>query len=553
MAATRTRVLPASLSGAPRGRGGFGVLPRPAPPAAVWIPAVVVALAVALPLVYLALRAMGADSDDLWRLATRQRTWETVIRTLTLVAVTVVGSLALAVPLAWLTVRSDLPHRRLWAVLTALPLVIPSYVMALLIVSALGPRGYVQGFLEAPFGVQRLPSVYGLTGAAFAIVVVTYPYALLTVRAALRRMDTAPEDTSRTLGVGPWPTFFRVTLPRLRPPLAAGGLIVALYALSDFGAVSFLRYETFTWVIYLQYQSLFDRALAAALSIGLIGLVPLLFLTEVLARGRTPDPGANTRTPRQPSPIRLGRWRWAAVGFVASVVTLTLVLPASVLGYLLLQGIVNAGEAIASPWGLAANSVLVSSAAAVATPIAAIPLGVLAVRYRSIATSLLSRLASLGFALPGIVVALALVFFGANYLRGLYQTVWILLFAYVVLFLPIAVGPIRSSLSHVGPHIEEAARTLGRSPVSVLASVTVPLVRPGILAAMALVFLTAMKELPATLILSPLEFRTLATAVWSASEDAFFARAAAPALLLIALSSVPTAFLVVRDRPETEV
>ena len=119
--------------------------------------------------------------------------------------------------------------------------------MALLVVSALGPRGYVQGFLEAPFGVQRLPSIYGLAGAAFTIIVVTYPYALLTLRAALRRMDTAPEDTSRTLGAGPWPTFFRVTLPRLRPPLAAGGLIVALYALSDFGAVSFLRYETFTW------------------------------------------------------------------------------------------------------------------------------------------------------------------------------------------------------------------------------------------------------------------------------------------------------------------
>ena len=552
MASTLTRALSAPLAGAAGGRGGFGVLPRPAPPATVWVPAAAVALAVALPLVYLGLRAAEADPGDLWRLVSRQRTWETAARSLTLVAVTVAGSLAVALPLAWLTVRSDLPYRRVWAVLTALPLVIPSYVMALLVVSALGPRGYVQGFLEAPFGVQRLPSIYGLAGAAFTIIVVTYPYALLTLRAALRRMDTAPEDTSRTLGAGPWPTFFRVTLPRLRPPLAAGGLIVALYALSDFGAVSFLRYETFTWGIYLQYQSLFDRALAAALSIGLIGLVPVLFLGEALVRGRAPDPGVGARTPRQPPVVRLGRWRWAAVGFAASVVAVTLVLPASVLAYLLGQGVVNAGESIASPWRPAANSVLVSAAAAAATAAAAIPLSVLAVRHRSIATSLLSRVASLGFALPGIVVALALAFFGANYLGGLYQTLWILVFAYVVLFLPIAVGPIRSSLSNVGPHVEEAARTLGRTPMSALASVTVPLVRPGILAAMALVFLTTMKELPATLILSPLEFRTLATAVWSASEDAFFARAAAPALLLIVLASVPTAFLVVRDRREAE-
>ena len=553
MASTLTRMLPAPLSGAAGGRGGFGVLPRPAPPATVWAPAAAVAFAVALPLVYLGLRAAEADPGELWRLASRQRTLETAARSLTLVGVTVAGSLALALPLAWLTVRSDLPYRRVWAVLTALPLVIPSYVMALLVVSALGPRGYVQGFLEGPFGVQRLPSVYGLTGAAVTIIVVTYPYALLTLRAALRRMDVAPEDTSRTLGEGPWSTFFRVTLPRLRPPLAAGGLIVGLYALSDFGAVSFLRYETFTWGIYLQYQSLFDRALAAGLSIGLIGLVPVLFLGEALVRGRMPNPGAGARTPRQPPLVRLGRWRWAAVGFAAFVVAVTLVLPASVLAYLLIQGVVNAGESIAPPWRLAANSVLVSAAAAAATAAAAVPLSVLAVRHRSIATSLLSRVASLGFALPGIVVALALAFFGANYLAGLYQTLWILVFAYVVLFLPIAAGPIRASLSHVAPHVEEAARTLGRTPASVLASVTVPLVRPGILAAMALVFLTTMKELPATLILSPLEFRTLATAVWSASEDAFFARAAVPALLLIVLASVPTAFLVVRDRPETGV
>ena len=528
------------------GSKGYGFLPRPAPPLVIWIPALAVAGAIALPIVYLALRAADADPSDVWSLMTRQRTWETAGRSLALVSVTVVGSLALALPLAWLTVRTDLPYRRLWAVLTAMPLVIPSYVMALVVVSALGPRGTVQGLLQAPFGVDRLPSIYGLAGASVVIIMVTYPYALLTLRATMRRMSPTAEDASRTLGVGPWATFFRVTFPRLRPALAAGGLIVGLYALSDFGAVSLLRFETFTWAIYLHYQSLFDRALAASLSLVLIGFAAVIFLGEIVARGRTPSEGAGSPPSKPPPLVALGRWRWPALIFVATVGSITLVMPAGALLHLLLRGS-SAGEALTVPWRLATNSVLVSSMAAIATTAAAIPVVVLMVRYRSLATSVLSRIASLGFALPGIVVAVALVFFTANYLGRVYQTVWILLFAYVVLFFPIALGPVRSSLLQIGPHLEEAARTLGRAPVAALSSVTVPLLRPGIIAAIALVFLTAMKELPATLILSPLEFGTLATAVWSASSEAFFARAAAPALLLVLLSSVPMAVLVARD------
>ena len=540
----------AEISRKSAGPRGYRFLPRPAPPLAIWIPALTVAGAIALPIAYLALRAADADASDVWSLMTRQRTWETAGRSLALVSVTVAGSLALALPLAWLTVRTDLPYRRLWAVLTAMPLVIPSYVMALVVVSALGPRGTVQGLLQGPFGVDRLPSIYGLAGASVVIIIVTYPYALLTLRATMRRMNAAAEDASRTLGVGPWVTFFRVTFPRLRPALAAGGLIVGLYALSDFGAVSLLRFETFTWAIYLQYQSLFDRGLAASLSLVLIGFAAVIFLGEIVARGRTPAEGAGSPPSKPPPLVALGRWRWPALIFVATVGSITLVMPAGVLLHLLLRGS-SAGEALTVPWRLATNSVLVSSTAAIATTAAVIPVVVLTVRYRSLATSVLSRIASLGFALPGIVVAVALVFFAANYLGPMYQTVWVLLFAYVVLFLPIALGPVRSSLLQAGPHLEEAARTLGRTPVAILSSVTVPLVRPGIIAAIALVFLTTMKELPATLILSPLEFGTLATAVWSASSEAFFARAAAPALLLVLLSSVPMAVLVARDQDRT--
>ena len=193
------------------------------------------------------------------------------------------------------------------------------------------------------------------------------------------------------------------------------------------------------------------------------------------------------------------------------------------------------------------NSLFVSVLAAVMAAIFSIPMAVLVVRYPGRLSQLLERISFTGYALPGIVVSLALVYFGANFARPIYQTVWLLVFAYVVLFFPAALGATRTSLLQVSPRLEEAARGLGRRPIQVLHSITVPLVSPGVLMGAALVFLITMKELPATLILGPLDFRTLATAVWSASSEGFFAQAAAPALALIMISSVPVAFLIIRE------
>ena len=221
-------------------------------PAVVWVPAVMVAGAMLLPLVYLVVRTLGADSDA-WDIIFRARTGEIFARSLLLMVTVIAASLVIAVPLAWLTVRTDLPMRRVWSVVTALPLVIPSYVGGFLVVVALGPGGMLQGLLEGLFGVERLPEIYGFPGAALTLTLLSYPYVLLAVRAALWRMDPSLDEASRGLGRGGWSTFARVTLPQLRPALGAGALLVALYTLSDFGAVSLLGYETFTWAIYLQY------------------------------------------------------------------------------------------------------------------------------------------------------------------------------------------------------------------------------------------------------------------------------------------------------------
>ena len=501
-----------------------------------------------LPLAYLILRTLGAGTE-VWELLFRSRTLDILIRSALLVVAVTTASVAIAVPLAWLTLRTDLPFRAVWAVTTVLPLVIPSYVGGFLMVVVLGPKGSLQGWL-APLGVERLPEIFGFPGATLTLTLLSYPYVLLPVRAALASMDPALEEASRCLGKGTLSTFFRVTLPLLRPAIAAGALLVALYTLSDFGAVSLLHYETFTWAIYIQYGS-FARDLAAVLSLVLVVLALGILVLESRTRGRSQYYRNGTGVTRPPRTISLGRWRWLALAFCTAVVLVSLVTPMSVLGFWVIRG-VSAGEPLLLFWSHARNSLYVSGLAALVTVVAALPIATLAVRYPSRGSGLLERFSYLGFSLPGIAVALALVFFGVRYATLLYQTLGLLIFAYVILFLPTAVGSVRASLLQVNPALEEAARSLGRAPFSVFSSITLPLVRSGILAGAALVFLLTMKELPATLILGPIGFKTLATSIWGSAEEAFFARAAAEGLLLILASSVPMAFLLRREERRTQ-
>jgi iron(III) transport system permease protein len=509
---------------------------------ALWGPALLVTAAILMPVGYLLLRAAEAGPSA-WESMLRFRTLQIMLRTGGLALAVTVASAAIAVPLAWLTARTDLPLRRMWGVLTALPLVIPSYVGAYLMVAGLGPRGMLQGWLERLSGLSRLPDIYGFPGALLILTLLSYPFILLSVRAALVRIDPALEEASRSLGYGPWETFRRVTLPQLRPALAGGGLLVTLYVLRDFGAVSIMRYDTFTRVIYVEYQSSFNREGAATLSLLLVALTLGLLALEVWTRGRARYYHSGAGASRSPSVARLGRWRWAASLFCAAVVGLAVVLPAGVLLYWLVRGLLG-GLQLAPLWTAVTNSTLASGLATAFTLVAALPVVVLSVRRPGRLAHLLERLTYTGFALPGIVAALALVFFGIRYARSLYQTLPILIVAYGILFLPQAVGAVRGSLLQVHPSLEEAARGLGRRPLQVFATIDLPLIRPGIAAGAGLVFLTTMKELPATLILGPFGFKTLATSVWSAVSEAFFTQAAAPALLLILISSLPMAFLV---------
>lgn len=516
------------------------------PPLFLLVPALLVTAAIMLPIAYVVGRTFGAGADA-WDLLIQRSVLDTLIRTVYLSVAVTAATVTIALPIAWLTVRTDLPLRRFWAVLTVLPLVIPSYVGALVAITALGPKGLVQQMLEGPFGIERLPGIYGFSGSLLVLSFLSFPYVLLSVRAALWNLDPAMEEAARGLGLGTWATFRRVTLPHLRPAIAAGGLLVALYTLSDFGAVSLLRFNSFTRVIYLQYETSFDRTLAAASSLVLVMIAFALLVTEARARGRSRYHRSAVGSARSPSLIRLNAWRWPALLGVASVVAVSLAMPVAVLTYWLVRGL-EAGESLSFVWEALFNSAYVSLLAAVVTLAAALPVALLTVRHAGWLSSLLERVTYIGFALPGIVVALSFVYFGARYVTPLYQTLPLLVIAYVILFLPVAVGTIRSSLLQISPHLEEAARGLGRSPVQVFFRVLLPLLRTGLVASAVGVFLVTMKELPATLVLGPLGFKTLATTTWSASSAAFFARAAAPALLLVLISSLPVAFLTFREQ-----
>ncbi|HZP25453.1 MAG TPA: iron ABC transporter permease [Dehalococcoidia bacterium] len=501
-----------------------------------------VAAAMLLAPTYLIVRVAGEGSKA-WDIISASNTTDAVIRTAMLALAVTGASIAISVPLAWLTTRTDLPLKQLWTVLLVLPLVVPSYVGAFILVSALGPRGTLQDWLS-PFGVERLPEVYGFSGAWLALTIFSYPYVFLPLRAAFQGLDPALEEAARGLGKSGIETFRRVILPQLRPAMMGGGLLIALYTLSDFGAVSILRFDSLTRIVYLQYTTAFDRSAAAALGLVLVMMALMLVLIEGVTRGAGRYYSQSQR--RQPATVRLGHWRWPALLLCLLVVGIGVAMPVSVVTFWLVRGL-QAGESIGFVQEAAFNSAYASGLAALVAVAAALPVVYLAVRHPSPASSLLEKATYAGFALPAITVALALVFFASNYAPTVYQTLGLLVFAYVVRFLPQAISACRSSLVQINPRTEEAARSLGHGPSRVFLRITAPQMLPGLSAGAVMVFLTAMKELPATLLLSPIGFHTLATEIWASTSEAFFARAALPALVLLALSGVPTALMVLRE------
>ncbi|HEX7010910.1 MAG TPA: iron ABC transporter permease [Phycisphaeraceae bacterium] len=501
------------------------------------LPALLVLTGVLAPLVYLVMRASEADLAQARELLFRARHLHLLINTALLsVGVLAVGTL-IALPLAWLTTRSDLPGRGLLTLVGVLPLAVPGYVMAYALLAACGQ----QGTLAQLAGVH-LPRPRGYWGALAALSLCTFPYLFLNLRGALRGMDGGVEESARSLGLPPWRVFCRVTLPQLRPAFQAGGLLVGLHVLGDFGVVSLMRYDTFSYALYLLYRNSYDRVYAAWLALLMLLITGVLLLAEAHLLGRRLFHRTGTGTARPVGMVRLG-WggRVGAYTFAAVLALASVIVPMGAIIHWMIVG------RAAHDWGDLAralgSSLSASAPAAGLTILLTLPLVYLSVRRPSRATRALERIAYLGYATPPLAFALGVIFFSLRAVPALYQTLTLLVLAYAVHFVAEAIGPIRSSLYQVSPRLEETARSLRCGPAATFLRVTLPLIRGGLLTALALVFLSAMKELPMTIMLAPLDFQTLATNLWDKTNEALFAQAAPYALAITLVSSLLVAVL----------
>ncbi|WP_426211249.1 ABC transporter permease [Pseudomonas sp. TWR2-1-1] len=476
-----------------------------------------------LPLLYVGTKAWQAGWAQAAHLLWRPFVFDLMRNTLLLMVGVTVTCALVGLSLAWLLERSNLPGRRLWGVILCLPFAVPAFVSSFTWVS-----------LSSSFE--------GLGGAILVMSLSKYPLIFLPVAATLRNLDPALEESARTLGQNRLGVFFRITLPLLWPSLLAGSLLIALHMLVEFGALSIIGLQTFTTAIYQQFELSFSNANAAMLSAVLLVMCLSLLWLELKVRGKGRHIRIGQGAARRAEQVRLGKWSFIGQLYCLALAIIGSGVPLGMLAYWLVKGSSAAfpmaaiGEALLSSLSLALGG-------AALCLVLAVPVGLLVVRYKGRLAIWAERLPYLLHALPGLVIALALVYFSLHYVPALYQTSALLLIAYALLFLPLAQAPIRTALNKAAPQLEEAARTLGASSFSAFCRVTLPIIFPALGAAFALVFLDAMKELTATLLLSPTGLNTLATQVWSHTSNIEFAAAAPYAALLILVSGLPVYLL----------
>ena len=544
--------LNASLGGAPTGaevgpRGPGRSAGRPS--IGLVIASAIVAALFAGPLLYVVWRNISLGSDLAAELLNR-RTIEPLLRTVLLAVLVSATAAVVGTGMAWLVARTDLPGRRLWRVLAPLPLVFPSFVGAAALLAAFTRGGMVDRLLD-PLGAGTPPQIDGLLGAWLVLVLFTYPYVYLPVVARLSALPPSLEESARLLGRSPWSVFTTVVLPQTRVAIAAGTLLVFLYTVSDFGAVALMRYDTLTADIFANRLADQSRSFSLALVLAALALAVVMGERAVARRQVAITAAATGRS----LVISLGRWRWPAVGAMVAFLGNALIGPIAALGYWAGRGLLGEEDAsgvLAADLGdlmvPAVNTSIIGVVTAVSAVAAVLPLAYLTARYRTRFGGVANTVVVGGFALPGLVIALSLVFWALNApgAAALYQTLPLLVFAYVVHFGAQSMRAAQVAAGGVPGRLDDAARMLGAGRVRRFATVELPLMMPGLLAGGGLVMLSTMKELPATLLLRPTRFETLSVRIWNAAEDGFLAEVGLASLVLVAFSAVLTWLLVTR-------
>ena len=507
-------------------------------------------LILAGPAIYLLIRNFTAEADPFGLLFTA-RVLEPLWRTIQLAVLVSLSAGALGTGLAWLTTRTDLPFAKTFSVLLTLPLVYPTFIGAAALVRTLNPGGIVNDALSS-IGVDRTPTLDGLFGAWLVLTSLTYPYVFLPVAARFSRLPASIEQTARLLGNSATRVFARIIVPQAAGSIVAGMLLVFLYAISDFGAVAILRYDTLTRAI--ESNQLANRPVALALSLMLLVLAAIVVSAERFADRRRVV--SNSPRSSATSALKLGRGKVPAIASVVLVVVFALGAPLIALLDWSIRGLIQSGETgrrlrvdAGEIIEITGNTLGASAVAAVAAVLIVLPIALLIGRHRSRMGNVGHAVAISTFALPGILIALAGTFF-------INQTDWtfntfhnsmvILIFSYMVRFAALAMGTTLIAVYAVPERLRDASQTLGADHQRRFLTVDLPLMTPGLLAAGGLVLLSTMKELPISLLLSPFEFETLATRIFGTFNEAFLTEAGLMALTLVALSFAATWALIIR-------
>lgn len=494
-----------------------------------------------LPLGYVTSQALSAD-PAVWSRLWTTRIPELLTNTIWLAASVACLTLLLGVSTAWLVTRIEFPGRRLWEGALVLPLAMPTYVLAYIYSYLLGFGGPVEHVWQLVAGPQaRIFSPQSYLGATLVMTLDTFPFVYLLSRSALLNLNVSFEEVSRASGISRLKTLWLVTLPLMRPSIAAGLALVILYVVSDFGAVSLLRYQTLTYAVFQQITGRSDNTAASILSLLLVGLALLFLVTERWFRHRS---RFYQTTGRYRRPER-HRFSWLGTtlvtGYLMLVVGASFGLPA----YLLIIWSLSpeAQATIDSRFfGFLWNSGFLAACAATGGVLIGLPLAYMANRRPSWVNLGCLQAAYAGYVLPGPVAALAVLVLCLNLTPFLYGSVLVLIVAYVIHFLPAGLQSLEPALQQITPNLEEVARTLGLGVRQTWQRVTLPLMRNGFIVAWVLMFLQTMKELPATLLLRPVGFDTLAIRVWMEASEEYY-QLAAPSALLIVLLGLPTLLL----------
>ncbi|MDE1172906.1 MAG: iron ABC transporter permease [Parvibaculaceae bacterium] len=490
--------------------------------------AVLVSIASLLPLGFIIWIAVQTGWATASVMIFRSYVGDLLVNTMLLVALTVPICIVLAVALAWLTERTDLPGARLWAGLAVAPLAVPAFV-------------------QSYAWISLLPGLHGLGAGVLISVLAYFPFLYLPVASALRRLDPGLEDAAASLGHAPWQVFRRVVLPQLRLAILGGALLVGLHLLAEYGLFVMIRFDTFTTAIVQQFQSTFNGPAANMLAGVLVACCLVLLMLEGGLRGRERYARVGSGAAVVPRPFRLGRATIPCLLLPLIIAILSLGVPFVTLTRWLVAGGADIWRFGQIGLALGQTLVLAIGGAAFAT-LLAIPMAWISIRRPGALQRLLEGCNYIVGSLPGVVVALALVTITVRVALPLYQTLFTILAAYALMFLPRALISLRASIAQAPVELEQAAGSLGRSPVRVLWSVTMRLAAPGAAASMALVSLGIFNELTATQMLAPNGTRTLAMAFWALSGEIDYAGAAPYAVIMVLFSLPLTWLLYVQSR-----